>query len=151
MLPKPQVPTMATAWLPNRRENPRRTVRVFIVEDSPLVRDRLVEVLSSLKYVKLVGHAGGVRDALEWIPIARPHVVLLDLGLPDGSGLNVLKVLQGLDPPPAVAIITNYATASLRKRCLAAGADVFLDKSLEFHRIPDVLEDLARSLDESSY
>jgi DNA-binding NarL/FixJ family response regulator len=136
---------MAKRWAPRQSEDPTRQVRVFIVEDSPLVRDRLVEVLGTLSYVKFVGHAGAVRDALDWIPLARPHVVLLDLGLPDGSGLHVLKGIQGMKPAPAVAIITNYATASLRKRCLDAGADVFLDKSLEFHRIPDVLEELART------
>ena len=135
---------MARRWMPRRTDDPRRTVRVFIVEDSALVRDRLVEVLASLSYVKFVGHAGCVRDALAWIPLARPHVVLLDLGLPDGSGLHVLKGIQTMDPHPAVAIITNYATASLRERCLAAGANAFLDKSLEFHRIPDVLEGLAK-------
>src|ERR1051325_10879543 len=113
---------MAKRWAPRQAEEPTRQVRVFIVEDSPLVRDRLVEVLGSLSYVKFVGHAGAVRDALEWIPLARPHVVLLDLGLPDGSGLDVLKGIQIMKPAPIAAVLTNYATPTLRERCLAAGA-----------------------------
>ncbi len=110
------------------------------------MQQRLVEVLATLKYVKFVGHAGTVRDALEWIPLARPHVVLLDLGLPDGSGLDVLKGMQAMKPTPAAAVFTNYATPTLRQRCLAAGARAFLDKSHEFDRIPEVLSDLAQSI-----
>jgi DNA-binding NarL/FixJ family response regulator len=120
-----------------------RSLRVFVVEDSPVVLQRLMEVLGGLQYVRFVGHAGGVKDALEWIPLARPHVVLLDLGLPDGSGLDVLKGIQALKPAPIAAVLTNYATPTLRERCLAAGARVFLDKSHEFDRIPDVLATLA--------
>ena len=123
-----------------------RLLRVFVVEDSDLVRQRLVEVLGTLAYVKFVGHAGGVKDALQWIPIARPHVVILDLGLPDGSGLDVLKGMQRMKPAPRAAVLTNYATPTLRERCLAAGASAFLDKSHEFDRLPDVLANLARQV-----
>ncbi|MBI4503659.1 MAG: response regulator transcription factor [Gemmatimonadetes bacterium] len=132
-----------TKWPSHRSDEPGRSLRVFIVEDSALVRQRLVETLTGLTYVKFVGHAGGVREALEWIPLARPHVVLLDLGLPDGSGLQVLKAIELMSTRPAAVIFTNYATPSLRERCLAAGARAFLDKSHEFHRIPEVLAELA--------
>ena len=139
------MPTQHTEnrWPTNRPDDSGRSIRVFIVEDSALVRQRLVETLTALNHVKFVGHAASVREALEWIPLARPHVVLLDLGLPDGSGLQVLKAIQAMSPPPAVAIFTNYATASLRERCLAAGAQAFLDKSHEFNRIPAVIAELA--------
>ena len=130
-------------WPTNRPEELSKTVRVFIVEDSAIVRQRLIESLTTLSYVKFVGHASCVREALEWIPLAGPQVVLLDLGLPDGSGLQVLKAMQSMPAPPAAVIFTNYATASLRERCLAAGARAFLDKSHEFHRIPEVLAELA--------
>ena len=131
-------------WPTNRPQDPSKSVRVFVVEDSAIVRQRLIESLTSLPYVKFVGHAGGVREALEWIPLAKPQVVLLDLGLPDGSGLQVLKAMQAMPVPPAAVVFTNYATASLRQRCLAAGARAFLDKSHEFHRIPEVLAELSR-------
>jgi DNA-binding NarL/FixJ family response regulator len=136
-------PHIENRWPSNRPDESARLIRVFIVEDSALVRQRLVETLTALSYVKFVGHAAGVREALEWIPLARPQVVLLDLGLPDGSGLQVLKAMQSMSPQPAAIIFTNYATASLRQRCLAAGARAFLDKSHEFHRIPAVIAEVA--------
>lgn len=137
------MPHLEERWRSARQDDGIRPVRVFIVEDSALVRQRLIETLTALSYVKFVGHAGGVREALEWIPLARPQVVLLDLGLPDGSGLQVLKAMQSMSPTPAAVIFTNYATASLRQRCLAAGARAFLDKSHEFNRIPEVIAELS--------
>ena len=134
---------ISAKWPASRPDEPARLLRVFIVEDSALMRQRLVETLTGLSYVKFVGHAGGVREALEWIPLARPHVVLLDLGLPDGSGLQVLRAIESMASRPAAVIFTNYATPSLRQRCLAAGARAFLDKSHEFDRIPEVLAELA--------
>jgi two-component system, NarL family, response regulator DevR len=120
-----------------------RPLRVFIVDDSALVKQRVLEVLKTVGFVEIVGHADSVQGALQQIPLAHPDVVLLDLGLPDGSGLVVLREIQKLDRPPVAAVLTNYATPSLRKRCLAAGARVFLDKSHEFERIPDVMKELA--------
>src|SRR5258705_11667018 len=99
-----------------------RPLRVFIVDDSDLVKQRVLEVLKTVGFIQLVGQADSVQSALQRIPVIRPDVVLLDLGLPDGSGLAVLKEILKLDPPPAAAVLTNYATPSLRKRCLAAGA-----------------------------
>ncbi|MBI4420524.1 MAG: response regulator transcription factor [Gemmatimonadetes bacterium] len=119
---------------------------MFLVDDSAPVRERLVEVLRRLDFVDIVGQASLVRDAVAWIPLARPHVVLLDLALPDGNGLQVLEATRALTPAPQYAVLTNYASPAVRKRCLEAGVRFFLDKSMEFGRLPEVLSQFAQDL-----
>lgn len=107
----------------------------------------MVESLrSALDFVDIVGQASGVEEAVAWIPLARPHVVLLDLAMQDGNGLEVLGELQSLSPTPAVVVVTNNPSPMARKRCLDAGARDFLDKSREFNKLSQVLTRLADEL-----
>ena len=68
-------------------------------------------------------------------------VLLLDLPLADGSGLDVLSSLKVKRPALRVIVLTNFATAQHRQASLAAGADVFLDKSHESQRVPAILRE----------
>jgi DNA-binding NarL/FixJ family response regulator len=66
--------------------------------------------------------------------------------MPGGSGIEVLRSLKKMTPAPAVIMLTNFAYEQYRKKCEAAGADFFLDKSTEFDQIPLVLEQVRRGL-----
>jgi DNA-binding NarL/FixJ family response regulator len=117
-------------------------MRAFIVDDSAIVRMRVAELLVTDTDVTVVGPAGTVAAALQEIPQLQPEFVLLDIHLPDGDGISVLKAVKRMTPTPAVVMFTNYTDDYHRQRCEVAGADFFLDKSKQFDQIPGVLRRL---------
>ncbi|HUL55481.1 MAG TPA: response regulator transcription factor [Usitatibacter sp.] len=117
--------------------------RVFIVDDSASVRARLVRMLDPLDGVKLVGEAGTAREAIEAIDCLVPHSVLLDLNLPDASGVEVMRTLRPRWPAMVFVVLTNHPEPQYRRACERAGAAYFFDKSNEFHRVPEVVRRIA--------
>ncbi|PYP55412.1 MAG: hypothetical protein DMD44_15195 [Gemmatimonadetes bacterium] len=122
-------------------------IRVFLVEDSSLVRLRLAGMLRDLWDVEQVFEAATVAEARQLLPNAKPHLVVVDMRLPDGDGLEVVAAAKRLTPQPAVVVLTNYGYDQLRSTCLEAGADLFLDKRTEFDRLPAIVADLRGHLD----
>ena len=92
--------------------------------------------------VTVVGQAGTVAAALHDISELHPECVVLDIQLPDGDGISVLKAVKRMRPTPAVVMFTNYTDDCYRHRCEIAGADFFLDKSKQFAEIPGLLRTL---------
>jgi DNA-binding NarL/FixJ family response regulator len=115
-----------------------------VVEDSDIVRTRLVAMLAETRGVEVAGEAASVADALARIPTEQPDAVLVDLRLPDGDGFDVIRAAKALTPAPVVVVLTSYAYPQLEAQGLAAGADWFLDKSTEFRRVPEILTSLPR-------
>ena len=116
-------------------------MRAFVVEDSPEIRKRLVAMLRTVPGVSVVGEAESAQAAIAGVLSTASDVLLLDLQLANGSGLDVLNGLKPQRPELRVIVLTNFATAQHRQACLAAGADVFLDKSQEFERVPGILQE----------
>jgi DNA-binding NarL/FixJ family response regulator len=125
-------------------------VKVFVVEDSPAVRERLVAMLGTVPGVRVVGEADSVRDAVAGVLGTAVDAVLLDIQLTDGSGLDVLAAVKAQRPAIRVIVLSNLATPQHRSAGLAAGADVFLDKSHEFARVPEVLSGWLAARDPST-
>ena len=120
-------------------------LRVVIVEDSPIIRARLAESLSEIPNLEITGQAESESDALALLGGGEWDAVVLDLQLKQGTGLGVLKRLrqEGRASHTKVIVFTNYAFPQYRDRSLSFGADFFFDKAREFHRVRDVLADLA--------
>ena len=118
------------------------TGRVFIVEDSPSIRSRLVEMLGEIDGVCVVGEADTPADAVAGIKATKPHCVILDFQLIGGTGVDVLRAVHPQSPDIAFIVLTNHATAQHRRACLDAGARHFLDKSTEFGRIRAAIAEL---------
>jgi two-component system response regulator AlgR len=83
-------------------------MRILIVDDENLARDRLKRILEEQNEHEVVGEAGNGADALEKIEDLHPDVVLLDIRMPGIDGLEVARHLVGMDEPPAVIFITAY-------------------------------------------
>jgi DNA-binding NarL/FixJ family response regulator len=113
---------------------------VFVVEDSLLIRERLLQMLAAMPAVRVVGQADTECDAIDQIVARQPNVVILDIKLKSGSGIKVLQAVKQLMPAIVVVMLTNYATPQVRSKCLGAGADHFLDKTNEFQKIASILE-----------
>jgi DNA-binding NarL/FixJ family response regulator len=121
-------------------------VRVFLVEDSPIVRMRLVESLTVPGKVEVVGQADTEADAVAALRTTPWDALILDLALKQGTGLGVLKAIRPWRPPGTkVIVLTNYAGTPMRQASLAQGADLVLDKMHEWHRVRDALDALART------
>jgi DNA-binding NarL/FixJ family response regulator len=115
-------------------------MKVFVVDDSPLVRERLVSLLSEVQGVDVVGSADSAEEGIEGISRSKPDVAVLDIRMPAGNGIMVLEEIKQQESPPTVIMLTNYPYPQYRKKCMDAGADYFFDKSGEFHKVTDVLE-----------
>jgi DNA-binding NarL/FixJ family response regulator len=111
-------------------------IKVFIADDSLIVREHLVTMLEELAGIEVVGQAENVAEAISAIRKLQPDVVILDILMPGGSGIKVLQNIKQAGAGPMVIILTNYPYPVFRQKCLQAGADFFLDKSTEFDQIP---------------
>jgi len=119
-------------------------MRVLIADDSQVVTERLRNMLSELKGVEIAGHAGTVPEALHAVRSLRPDVVLLDLQMPGGRGMDVLKTIRREQPGLTVIVLTNQSHSQYRKKCLDNGARSFFDKSTEFQQVTVVLREMVR-------
>ncbi|MDB5783902.1 MAG: response regulator [Caballeronia mineralivorans] len=120
-------------------------LKIFLVEDSPLVRRRIAALIGAIKGVEIVGEAEDASDALSGIAAGEADVVIVDLRLTGGSGLDVLAGLAQSSRPVITIVLTNYSSAVIREACLAAGANYFFDKTSEFNLARDVIERIARA------
>ncbi|MCL4301372.1 MAG: response regulator transcription factor [Anaerolineae bacterium] len=125
-------------------------MKVFIADDSCVVRERLTTLLNEVAGIEIVGQAENVAEAISAIGNLQPDVVILDIRMPDGSGIDVLRQIKQNGAGPIVIILTNYPFPGYRQRCLQAGADFFLDKSTEFDQIPALFEQLKPDKNQSS-
>jgi len=119
-------------------------LRVFLVEDSEILRHRLIELLETPGEVEIVGFADTEEASVR--SLAREHVdvAIVDLNLRSGSGFGVIKALraQHPGPPPTIIVLTNYAFPDYEYACRSYGADFFFDKSRQFGAVKSLLNDL---------
>jgi len=118
-------------------------VKVLVVDDSATVRDRLVEILSTLQGVEHVATATRASEARLAIQSERPDLIVLDIHMPGGSGIEVLEALRADDQRVMTIVLTNDPAPQWRAATLRAGADFFFDKSVEFQQAVDVIARLA--------
>jgi len=119
-------------------------MKVLIVDDSKIVCNGLQQMLINIADVEIVGQAYNGKDAIQSISKAKPDVVILDIRMPDKSGIDVLKDIRDKKLPIRVIILTNYPYPQYRKKCEELGADYFFDKVTEIEEIPKVIEKLAK-------
>jgi len=124
-------------------------MKVFIVEDSPAVLERLQDMVREIDDVELVGAAGTYEAAVTAIIAARPDVSILDIKLADdtGSGIDVLGRVRRELPAMRAIVLSNYVTPQHLKASSDAGAEYFLDKSSDSDRIPGILEQMKEELE----
>jgi len=115
-------------------------MKVFIADDSSEIRKRIIAMLSDLvERIEMIGEAANVQDAINSIHEFDPDVVILDIRMPGGSGIDVLKEIKKKNEVPVIIILTNYPYSQYRKKCMEAGADFFFDKSSDFEEIVKVV------------
>jgi two-component system, OmpR family, response regulator len=111
----------------------------LMVEDSPLVRQRLIPLLAAFSGVKVVATAESETQALAWLRHNRCDLVLLDLRLRHGSGISLLDRLGPEDEGPLRVVLTNGVSNAVRRHCEALGAAAVFDKSIQLDELFDFL------------
>ena len=135
----PRHPIHAFTWAAARIARPNaitlfiHLLNIYLVEDSPVIRENLIATLEELVPVRIVGAAEDEATAVRWLadPSHPVDLVIVDIFLQGGSGLGVLRAAQGLPQRYRLVVLSNYATPDMRRKCLALGADRVFDKSNE--------------------
>jgi NarL family two-component system response regulator LiaR len=101
---------------------PKKAIRVFVVDDHPMIRSGVAAMLRPERGMQWVGEAGDGEEALSLAPALRPHVVLMDTGLPRMDGISALQALQPLLPDTRFVLLLSTTEPHGMRRALAAGA-----------------------------
>ena len=119
-------------------------MKIFIVEDSAIVVDRLKILIAEIEGLEYVGSAANARDAVESILSLTPDIVILDIRLSGENGISVLERIKKEQLTPITIMLTNYPYPQYRKKCRELGADYFFDKVTDFEEFIALLRRLAR-------
>jgi DNA-binding NarL/FixJ family response regulator len=126
------------------------TLKIFIVDDSMPIVVRLTNILSENENLKIVGLANNATIAVEYILKSSPDVVILDIHMPDGNGIDILKQIKKERPSIVVLMLTNYTESDYKKICKKEGADYFLDKSIEFEKVLEICNKLLLQMEKTN-
>jgi DNA-binding NarL/FixJ family response regulator len=120
---------------------PARTapIKVFIADDSAMVQGRVAAVLAS-QAINVVGWADSLHGSIDGILAARPDVVVLDVQLKGGTGLQLMRAVRQMDPGIAFVVFTIQDSPAFRKGYLDEGAQCYLDKATQFHQLISAVE-----------
>jgi DNA-binding NarL/FixJ family response regulator len=113
------------------------TFRAYIVEDSSTIRQNLIETLKELAQVEPVGTTESEHEAKRWLTANPWDLVVIDLFLREGSGMNVLEACRQRQPAQKVVVLSNHSSRDVRWRCQQLGADAVFDKSTELEALVD--------------
>ena len=119
-------------------------LQVYVVEDSQIIQRLLASAIEAAG-AELDGCTGDAQTAIADVFALQPDLIVIDIGLTQGSGFDVLRALHEhrLAPDAIKVILTNYADAEYQKLCVRLGADRFFDKSFEMSQALSLIDALA--------
>lgn len=116
--------------------------KIILVDDSSIVRRCLCGVLSDIPGVEIVGEATDFQDALQQVRLTKPHIVILEVHLRDGRGLDLLRAIKEGSSSPIAIVFSSYNYPQLLDACVNAGADFFFKKSHDVTALTGLLRRL---------
>ena len=120
-------------------------MKIYLVEDSDLIRERIKAMLIGIAGIEICGEQISPIEALQGISATLPDVVVTDLQLDGGSGISILEKMPHKDPQIIPIVLTNYATPEFKQKCIQAGAKYFFDKTTEFLKLRETIQNLANT------
>ncbi|MFO0694574.1 MAG: response regulator transcription factor [Polyangiales bacterium] len=120
-----------------------KPVTVAVVDDQTIFREMLVELLAADERYRVVGQYRTANEALEKLRILLPDVVVLDVMLPDRSGIDVLRELAILRPAPRILVVTAYEQPTIVRDALEAGAHGMVTKGAPLRELRAAIERVA--------
>jgi len=115
------------------------TVRTFIVEDNPAIRENLAGTLREVARVDPVGQAETENEGARWLAgnLSQWDLAIVDLFLKDSTGFGVLEACRNREPNQKMVVLSNYLTPEMRRKCVQLGADAVFDKATELDDLID--------------
>ena len=134
--------TDSCSILPVAQSSP---LRVFLIEDSPEIRDLIIEDFASIPGISLTGTAETEMDALQQLSTKRCDVLILDIQLKQGNGINLLRSLisSATQPNCLKVVLSNHAGGTYRRMCEQYGVQYFFDKTSQFPQLHTLLHQLS--------
>ena len=135
--------------VPRKNGAPGKPLRILLVEDSPLLRGRLENMLSQHAAFKVTGLAAAEAEAVEKLDTVPYDAIVVDVELRPGSGIGVIRQARARNKDVKdgghvwIIVLTNYDLPTVRERCMQAGADHFLDKMREIDQLIPILLGIA--------
>lgn len=127
----------------NGSRNGRAPIRVFLLDDHEIVRRGVADLLSAEADIDIVGEAATVEEAVRRIPAATPDVAVLDARLPDGSGIEVCRIVRDVDPNIRCLILTSYDDDEAVFAAVLAGASGYVLKQIRGAGLIDAVRQVA--------
>lgn len=124
-------------------ETERPRVRVMIVDDHEIVRRGIAEIVDRADGLEVVAEAGSVADAIRRAELVIPDVILIDLQLPDGTGIDIMRRLRESKPEIRPVVLTSFDDDSALSEALEAGALAYVLKTVHGAEITDVIKAVA--------
>jgi two-component system, NarL family, response regulator DevR len=124
---------------PSTPHGDRGPIRVFIVDDHELMRRGLRGVLDAAPDIEVVAESSSAAEAIRRIPALRPDVALLDVRLPDGTGIEVCRAVRAVDPGIQALMITSFDDDDARAAAVLAGAAGFVLKQIRGTELLDAV------------
>ena len=112
---------------------------ILIIDDNKKFTDRIVAMLQELDTIGNIIVAMNYEDGCKLFNEQKPQTVLLDINLPGKNGIELLKLIKKSDGNCEVIMITNHSNNFYRQQCTDLGAAYFLDKTLDFHLVPGIV------------
>ncbi|RPF25629.1 LuxR family two component transcriptional regulator [Georgenia muralis] len=129
--------------MPNTQETPVHDIRVMIIDDHEVVRRGIAEIVDRAEGLTVVAEAGSVAEAVRRAQLVRPEVLLVDLQLPDGTGIDIIATLREKVPDARPIVLTSFDDDDALASALAAGAKAYLLKTVRGAEIADVVRAVA--------
>ncbi|MGH7972956.1 MAG: response regulator, partial [Limisphaerales bacterium] len=120
-----------------------KTIRLLIVDDHEVTRLGLRTLLSSYPQFEIAGEAGSVAESLEAAARIKPYLILLDVRLADGSGIEVCRRIQRLNLDTKILVLTSFADDDVVFDAISAGADGYLLKEIHGETLVQAIQDVA--------
>ena len=117
-------------------------MKVLIADDSEIFLKRLVSAVKEIHGAEVIAQARTGAEALHALLNLHPEIVILDIRMPEGTGIDVLKHMKKEKVNPVTIVLTNFSHSQYRKKCKQLGARYFFDKSTEFTKVGEVLREL---------
>jgi len=119
------------------------TLRVLVVDDHPAFRRALTSALNMVDSIEVAGEAGGGRDATRQALAVEPDLVIMDLSMPDISGIDAMREIHRKKPNLPVVFLTAHADPGVEKEARQAGASGFLAKGSALEDLVVVIHEAA--------